>query len=101
MNELGRRGFWDAMVVWSKEVVVGESDGDDDDDDDDMQDFSVSVPSGNYNSNVFRGDVYTLGEHGANGGTSVDGGLTYGEFVCILVGFFLGCGGIMWLQNLR
>ena len=31
MNELGWMGFWDAMVVSSKEIVAGKSDGDDDD----------------------------------------------------------------------
>jgi hypothetical protein len=43
MNELGRRGFcfWDATVVWSKDVVAGESD-----DDDDMQDFGVPGRNG-------------------------------------------------------
>jgi len=60
--------FWDAMVVWSK-VVAGESNGNYDDDDHDMQDFGVSVPSGN--GKGFRGDVYTVREHGASGGTGV------------------------------
>ena len=88
MNELGRRGFWDATVVWSKEIVAGESD----DDEDGMADFGV--PGGN--GKDFGGDVGTLWERGASGGRGVGEGLTYGEFVCILV---LGVGvlfGLWW-----
>jgi hypothetical protein len=51
----------------------------------------------------FGGHVDTLREGGASGGIGVGGGLTYGEFVFWfwVLGFFSGCGGIIWVENLN
>ena len=86
MNELGRKGFWDATIKWAKEVEAGESGYSGDDyycDDDEAE--GVGMPG-----EKVRGV-------GVSAGAVVDeGGLTYEELVCILI---LGVGvviGLWW-----